>query len=105
MTNEIQKLRADIIELKDRLRTMEGYLNHRIKGCQHEWSPTETAFIYEKGYTIPGDPPGTMGVDWRGPCYVEPKTTKRWKRTCQICGEIQYTEHTTQEVIEHPKFY
>lgn len=45
-----------------------------------------------------------MGVDWRGPTYVEPKTEKRWKRTCRICGEVEYTTKTTTQVTERPSF-
>ena len=34
--------------------------------CNHDWSPVKSDPIIREAYDIPGDPPGTMGVDWRG---------------------------------------
>jgi hypothetical protein len=104
MTGKFLTLRRAVEENEFALNRSREELNAAIKNCSHKWGPVEPDFIHEGGYTIPGDPPGTMGVDWRGPCYVEPKTTKRWKRTCQVCGEVQHTFETKKEVIEHPSF-
>ena len=99
-----QSLRNKIAQLKSDLVSAEQELAHRVSTCHHGWSKPEAAHIYRKGYQVDGDPPGTMGIDWRGPFWVEAKTTKRWKRTCEHCGEIQYTSDTTKHVTEEPKF-
>jgi hypothetical protein len=72
--------------------------------CTHRWS--EPAYTPERreAYTIPGDPPGTMGVDWRPACHVPAETIKKWTRTCQECGKVEVTERTTTEKTEHPAF-
>ncbi len=75
-----------------------------LRNHTHEWSNPIADHIYEKAYTIPGDPPGTMGVDWRGPTYVEARTIKRWKRVCPVCGEMEYTSKVIQQVTEEPTF-
>ena len=99
-----QALRNKVAQLKQDLATAERELAYKVSICNHDWSKPEADHIYEKGYRIDGDPVGTMGIDWRGPTYVDAKTTKRWKRTCRHCDEVQYTSNTTQEITEHPKF-
>ncbi len=66
--------------------------------CSHQWGKTVWCGEHKEGYTIPGDAPGTMGVDWRGPIYVSPKTIDKWQRTCTLCGKEEFT--TYQKVIE-----
>lgn len=100
----INNKRSAVADLKEKLARAEADLNTAIRACKHKWSPVEAAHIYHPGYKIEGDPVGTMGIDWRGPCYVESRTEKRWKRTCEHCGEIQYTSETTKHVTEEPKF-
>lgn len=104
MANVVQALRVDISRLEEQLKRKQHELACAVRNCPHDWTPIEAAHIYHKGYTIEGDPPGTMGVDWRGPFYVEPKTEKRWKRTCRRCGEVEYTTKIKQEMTEHPTF-
>ena len=82
----------------------ERKLVSAVRSCNHRWGAVTPDHIYHKGYTIPGDPPGTMGVDWRGPCDVAAKTDFRWKRVCQECGEIQYTTRTTETITKTPTF-
>lgn len=104
MKTEIAKLRADAKAAQAACDRAKSKLLEVIRNCQHRWGQVQPDHIYEEGYTIPGDPVGTMGVDWRGPVYVQPKQTKRWKRVCQNCGEEQFTTNVRSEVIEHPKF-
>ncbi|MDD5192558.1 MAG: hypothetical protein PHH54_00690 [Candidatus Nanoarchaeia archaeon] len=72
--------------------------------CQHEYSKTIYDPIYTSAYTIPGDKPGTMGVDWRGPTYVSAKTEPRWKRTCTRCGLEQITTRAKDSITKIPDF-
>ena len=100
-----QELRNRISILKSDLKEAETQLLAMEYACQHDWIHPVADHIYHPAYIIPGDPPGTCGVDWRGPCPVEAKTEKRWKRTCKKCGLIQYTSKTKEEVIEQPNFH
>lgn len=90
-----------IDDLKRQLQSAEA----EQKNCQHVWGETKYNPIYIPGYTDPGDPPGTMGIDWRGPFHYPSKTEKRWTRICKKCG---YEAHTNREetvqVITRPKF-
>lgn len=105
MNKDFIKLRDDAGNARLEYEKASARLTSAVRNCVHQWGKVEAAHIYTPGYTIPGDPPGTMGVDWRGPVDVPSKTEYRWKRVCSICGEIQYTSSTEDEVIKHPKFY
>lgn len=59
--------------------------------CKHTWMAEQYDPIVKEGYTVPGDPPGTMGVDHRSAFYVEGTTTPRWSRICFHCGLVQTT--------------
>jgi hypothetical protein len=62
--------------------------------CKHEWAKVKYDPIITKGYEVPGDPPGTMGIDRRSAFYVAGTTTPRWTRTCLRCGFVQTTKTT-----------
>lgn len=96
--------RKKIEELERSLKTEREALSRIERTCQHQWGEPVADHIYRAGYTDPGDVPGTMGVDFRGPCYIAPQTTKRWKRTCSRCGKIEHTMKIAQEVREYPSF-
>jgi hypothetical protein len=89
------ELREQIENLEASLEAKRGMLRGLEKECSHQWPP-EPEYIpeYHEAYTIPGDPPGTMGVDRQLPCHVPAKTIKRWRRTCLKCGMTQVTERT-----------
>ena len=53
--------------------------------------------IITETYTIPGDRPGTMGVDWRGPVHVPSSTKDQWTRTCTECGKEEVTTQKNEE--------
>ncbi len=100
------ELRQQIEEADRKLRDLRENLTRREDTCFHSWSTPVADHIYHDAYTIPGDEPGTMGSDWRGPCYVEARTEKRWKRTCRVCGKVQTTGAVTTvtKVEETPRF-
>lgn len=85
----VERLRSALEEAQSQLTSFE-------KQCVHNWTVLNKP-IYDAGYTVPGDPPGTMGVDWCGPCYVEPKTTPRWIRTCNKCEKVEHTFASKKE--------
>ncbi len=85
----------------ERLNREIGQLKSQQANCPHQWGEVIADHIYNEAYTIPGDPPGTMGIDWRGPCYVPAETIERWKRVCKICGKIEYTSQKEQVRVEY----
>lgn len=82
--DEIKKLEAELYKKQQELKCQQKY-------CQHCWLRTEYVPEIREGYVDPGDPPGTMGIDWRGPTYVSGSSTDYWTRTCGKCGLKQQT--------------
>ena len=79
---------------KSSVADLTSQLDRIWKHCQHHWGEIKKVEERQPGYTIPGDPPGTMGVDWRGPTYVESKTDVWYERECQNCGKVETTTQT-----------
>jgi hypothetical protein len=107
MDTNIAKMRMAVEAAKRNQTEAERRLSEVVRNCKHTWGKTVADHIYHEGYMIHGDRPGDAGyggVDRQFDCYVPSKTDHRWKRTCQTCGEVQYTTKTTQEVTEHPTF-
>ena len=96
-------LRERIIQLELEISQDKEELAEIESRCSHSWGSTTYAPIEHKAYTIPGDKPGTMGVDFRPSMYVPASTQKRWKRVCNHCGKIEYTERT-QPTGQQPVF-
>ena len=94
----------ELIEQANRFATEANMAQEELQtyqdNCRHVWGETKYTPIHHKGYTIPGDKPGTMGVDYRGPCYVEPRTEDRWTRECNICGLEQITSKADKKPVE-----
>ena len=105
-----ESLIDDISLKEERLQQAKRSLQQADEQCnggRHNWSHAKRDDKYTASYTIAGDPPGTMGVDWRGPCHVPAKTEKRWRRACKDCGKIEHTsrvDSAKQQVIESPSF-
>jgi hypothetical protein len=104
MSNEIRdkvaRLKRELAEAQRELELAEA----RCNNGRHDWAEAKYEPIYHKAYTIPGDEPGTMGIDFRGPCYVPAKTDQRWTRTCKCCGKVETTTRATEEVSKKPQF-
>ena len=101
---EAKRLREEIKSLHECLDKANRSLLDMERSCFHVWQETEYCPEYVPAYTIPGDPPGTMGVDWQGPVHVSAKTIKRWRRVCQLCGKEEITEITKKTFNEQPVF-
>lgn len=102
--HEVDALREEVRRAEKKLQDKQRALAEIERGCRHDWSDVIPAHIHHEGYTCPGDPPGTMGVDWRGPVHVPASTEYRWKRTCKLCGKVEYTSRTEDHVTKVPKF-
>ena len=97
LTNKIAELRSKIISLENELKKGRAV-------CSHTWKTAEYTPDIREAYTAPGDPPGTMGVDWRGPCSITRKETPKWTRTCKYCGTEETTTQASKEMTKIPKF-
>lgn len=100
----VSRLEAEFEKARQQLEAGRSELRRLEATCPHQWSQPISAHIRHEGYTIPGDPPGTMGVDWRGPTDVPPRTEERWKRVCDVCGKEEFTSQTTSQTVRTPKF-
>ena len=93
-----EKLSKEIKDKQNEVSQLQNKLKQLVADCKHDWDETKYVPEYIPAYTIPGDPPGTMGVDWRGPVHVDSKTIKRWQRTCKKCGYVQATTKVEKEI-------
>lgn len=104
MNSEIKRLKDEIAKTEQLLHDLKYKLNNSVSNCRHQWgNPVYDPIIIPGGYD-PGDPPGTMGIDWRGPTSWPEQRKPRWKRVCGVCGMEQYTTNTTKTVSESPQF-
>ena len=99
-----RQIRILIRETEARLQECKADLARMEASCRHQWGEAVHCPIIEKAYTAPGDPPGTMGVDWRGPTYVPAKTTNQWSRTCKLCDKVEFTTNVNKSTVESPRF-
>lgn len=104
MNSTASGIRYRLQKAKDELKLAEKAVAELESKCQHKWGETEYTPRIEKGYTDPGDPLGTMGIDWRGPMYISGKTYDIWTRTCMECGKVEKTTNTVEKVERLPKF-
>jgi len=104
MEDKAKQLRGLVKKLNGEYNQARKELENYEKSCPHKYGETIYDPIYTKAFTIPGDPPGTMGVDWQGPVYVPAKTEPRWKRICEKCGLEQITTQTKDKIEKIPNF-
>jgi len=92
MTDEIRSLILEIRTLEEELNRKQKRLLAAQSSCRHNWSDVRNKPRVIKAHTIPGDPPGTMGVDRRFDCHVPEQRFDCWMRQCHTCGLSQTTE-------------
>ena len=99
-----RKLDEEIAKLRQLLEYAVRDRDQIEKDCNHKWSEPKYVPIRHEAYTIPGDPPGTMGVDRQLPCHVPAKTEDWWERICENCGKLQRTDRTKDKIDKIPQF-
>ncbi len=104
MGNTHVELERTIARLKEELQGTELSLQGLQSRCPHRWDQVKYTPEIHEGYRDPGDPPGTMGVDWRGPMWVPRQETPRWTRICLDCGKKEVTERTRDDIKKVPVF-
>ena len=105
MNTRATEIRERVAKARRDLEAAEHVLSVLVRDCRHKFSEPFRDDIHTPGYTDPGDPPGTMGVDWRGPCHIPPKTVERWVRVCMECGKREETTVSTEQMTKVPKFH
>jgi hypothetical protein len=105
MNPDIRKLQDELFVAERKQKGLQAQLEAARRDCRHTWGAVIYDPIVTPAYTIAGDPPGTMGVDWQGPCYVPRQERARWKRECSECGFVEYTFDTKDKVDKIPVFY
>lgn len=98
----IADLKAAATRASEDARRHQAEIDGLQRSCCHNWGEIKYVPICTEGYTAPGDPPGTMGIDWRGPTYVPPTTTPQWERTCLLCDLTQKTQSTKEQCVAGP---
>lgn len=98
------QIRNRIKNLRWELDRLESELHRAESSCRHVWPEPKYDPIRTEAYTIPADPVGTMGIDWRGESYVPATTKPRWTRTCPKCGKVETTEICTTVESKMPVF-
>jgi hypothetical protein len=96
--NKPTALEFEIDELERKLARKKDELAEIRRSCQHKAS-IEFTPEYTVAYTLPGDPPGTMGIDWRGPTHGPSQTVRIWTWKCSECGLTQTTKRFKEERI------
>ncbi|MCX6744869.1 MAG: hypothetical protein NTX82_05075 [Candidatus Parcubacteria bacterium] len=104
MNDRIAELTRTIDDSDTKLKRAREELSRIRSSCLHQWGPVRDCSEYKPAYDIPGDPPGTMGVDWRPGCHVPAQTIEKWQRTCRLCGLTETTTETNQQVTHTPRF-
>ena len=95
----------DYIERRERdLAAIKSALDYKQRSCQHDWTEPKYTPIVREAYEHPGDPPGTMGVDWRGPVWVPRQEDPRWTRECKKCRKRDDTTQTRDDIRKVPVF-
>jgi len=102
MDTKTAELRARLAKIREKMndqenekRGVEYQLDNLERNCHHDFTEPEYIPEHHEGYRDPGDPPGTMGVDWRGPSYIPSRTVDKWQHTCKRCGKVEATTNVT----------
>jgi len=100
------RLETIVETARRKLAEAERNLKVSRKECRHVWDDPKGKYTPDvrEAYTTPGDLPGTMGVDFRGPCHVPRQETPKWTRTCTVCGHQAVTTQAKESVTKRPVF-
>jgi hypothetical protein len=99
-----REIRNRIRSAKARIEEAERDLANLLSACSHKWGEAKYTPDIRRAYTHQGDPPGTRGIDWQGPCHVPAEETPKWTRTCAECGKQETTTQVVEKVVKTPRF-
>ena len=75
----VQQLVQEISQAEASLTLLKAQLTRLQQECTHKFGETKYVPHVTEAYTISGDRPRTMGIDWRGPTTVPREETKNGK--------------------------
>ena len=101
---EAKKLEELIAARNQELSAMKRVLEDKQRTCSHDWTVPRYTPIVREAYQSPGDAPGTMGVDWRGPVFVPRQEFPMWTRGCKKCNKHEATSQTIDDIRKVPVF-
>jgi hypothetical protein len=101
MNQQAEQTRRKLKAALEEYNKAKEELGRLERDCVHNWTKPVKEVEHIAGYTDPGDPPGTMGVDRRLPSYYPSRNIVRFRRTCSICGKEQVTDRT--QTVNHPE--
>jgi hypothetical protein len=101
---QIHQLDAQYQRERGALLTSLAAIEAACHGGKHYWGDSIYEPIVHEAFTDPGDPPGTMGVDWRGPMSCPRREEPRWKRICHDCQKVEYTTNVQQREVAEPRW-
>lgn len=96
LRNKIDETERSLIEAKNRLAAIE-------RVCHHNWSEPKREFV-EKTEYVNGTNIIRQGIDWWYETVSRTITVPIWTRTCAICGKVEKTEKTKDEIVKKPAF-
>lgn len=100
---EISSKEKEFINFQITLDGLKAQLASIYKQCNHNWAAKYTP-EYKVGYTVPGDPLGTMGIDRRPDMHVPAETIQKWTRICSNCGKVETTTRKKSKESYEPIF-
>ncbi len=104
LRRRLAELDAQVEQLNSARRNVTLEIERLEKSCSHDWEDLEPDRIRRESYMIPGDEPGTMGVDRQGPVYVPATTETFYRRRCARCGKEERTNRTTERKTTVPRW-
>lgn len=101
-----KEIRGRISDLRSRLRRAEDELAGVERSCRHEWGEVVYDPIYHSGTPDRTPRDGSYVPYDERPFLMAtpPHTEDRWTRTCRLCGMVQETRHTKDEIKKVPSF-
>ena len=99
LRQRLDEMRAKASHHQSEAKRLQDEIKRLVSSCKHDWCAAEYKPDHQEGYRIPSDREQgiELGVDSRPAMYVPPKTTRRWSRTCPLCGLIQTTTRTKKQ--------
>lgn len=100
----LDKLRKEIPQLEAQLKLAKESLQRNESQCRHVWSEPARTSVSQVEERIDWNRPIHQGSDfWYGSTYAQ-VSVPAWTRTCSVCGKVEQTTNTKDQVTKVPSF-
>ena len=99
---EFDGLRTAIARLEPELRGLKERLARGENTCQHKWSEPQRG--YKSVTEFVNGAPVHRGSDMWYESVAVQREIPKWARTCSVCGKVEETTHTRDQVTKVPNF-